>query len=159
MYYTLVNSQENYLYRGTLTKLRKGIKAAHQENLAPPPSWILRHTAKKTRLVVMYTHHADTTQFPESWSRERSWTLYPGLCVTCFCLCSRDRFPCPLRQHHPMSHPFLYSQHVAFQHLVWIVRASAPCMRSPCSQPSFVAQTICLQYLPTLNNSSEETLN
>lgn len=40
-------SQENYLYRSTLTKLKKGIKAAYQENWTSPPSWSLRHTAQK----------------------------------------------------------------------------------------------------------------
>lgn len=56
-------------------------------------------------------------------------------------------------------HPFLYSQLVAFQLLVWIVRASPSHMGSLCSQPSFLAQPICLQYPPALYNFREETLS
>lgn len=127
-----------------------------------------QHTRKNWPLllpgasVILFKNKGSSNINPPCWHntvplREGSWTPHPGSCVSPFSLCSRVRIPGPSRQRRPKSHPF----HVQadLQLLVWIVRASPPRMGTPSSQPLFLAQPICLQYLPAPYISRKETSN
>lgn len=80
------------MYRGTLTKLKKGIKAAHEKNWASPPSWSLSYCPKR-RLVVIYIHHTDTTQFSLVMIQGKKLDFSPRLRGDPFFLVLQSRTP------------------------------------------------------------------